>query len=118
MTERELLELRAKKWRTNGDPLRTLEDAQEFIESVGFCLMYPLRPAVFAPTFMGAFTGTDQDLPTWQHAFADPRAQQATELMVRLLRQKSAYEANPFGETNFLVCWFGFCVFLRSCRRP
>jgi hypothetical protein len=103
MTDYELLELRAKKWRTNGDPIRTLEDAQEFIESVGFCLMYPLRPPVFAPTFIGAFTGTDQDLPTWQHAFADPRAQPATELMVRLLRQKSAYEANPFGESNFLV---------------
>ena len=111
MTERELLELRAKKWRTNGDPLRTLEDAQEFIESVGFCLMYPLRPAVFAPTFIGAFTGTDQDLPTWQHAFADPRAQQATELMVRLLRQKSAYEANPFGETSFLVAGSVFSFF-------
>ena len=57
MTDRELLELRAKKWRTNGEPIRTLEDAQEFIESVGFCLMYPLRPPVFAPTFIGAFTG-------------------------------------------------------------
>jgi hypothetical protein len=111
MTERELLEIRAAKWRTNGDPLRTLEDAQEFIESVGFCLMYPLRPPVFAPTFIGAFTGTDQDLPTWQHAFADPRAQQATELMVRLLRQKSAYEANPFGETNFLVSASVFAFF-------
>jgi hypothetical protein len=111
MTERELLELRAKKWRTNGDPIRTLEDAQEFIESVGVCVMYPLRPPVFAPTFIGAFAGTDQDLPTWQHAFADPRAQQATELMVRLLRQKSAYEANPFGETNFLVAASVFAFF-------
>lgn len=111
MTDRELLELRAKKWRTNGDPIRTLEDAQEFIESVGFCVMYPLRPPVFAPTFIGAFTGTDQDLPTWQHAFADPRAQQATELMVRLLRQRSAYEANPFGETNFLVAASVFAFF-------
>ncbi len=111
MTERELLELRAKKWRTNGEPIRTLEDAQEFIESVGFCVMYPLRPPVFVPTFIGAFTGTDQDLPTWQHAFADPRAQQATELMVRLLRQRSAYEANPFGETNFLVAASVFAFF-------
>jgi cytidylate kinase len=111
MTDYELLELRAKKWRTNGEPIRTLEDAQEFIESVGFCVMYPLRPPVFVPTFIGAFTGTDQDLPTWQHAFADPRAQQATELMVRLLRQRSAYEANPFGETNFLVAASVFAFF-------
>jgi hypothetical protein len=111
MTERELLELRAKQWRTNGEPIRSLEDAQEFIESVGFCLMYPLRPPVFAPTFIGAFTGSDHDLPTWQHAFADPRAQQATELMVRLLRQRSAYEANLFGETNFLVAAAVFAFF-------
>ena len=111
MTDRELLDLRAKKWRTNGEPIRTLEEAQEFIESVGFCLMYPLRPPVFAPTFIGAFSGTDQDLPTWQHAFADPRAQPATELMVRLLRQRSAYEANPFGETNFLVAASVFAFF-------
>ena len=47
----------------------------------------------------------------WQHAFADPRAQQATELMVRLLRQKSAYEANPFGETSFLVAASVFAFF-------
>jgi len=111
MTDRELLELRARKWRTNGEPIRSLEDAQQFIESVGFCLLYPLRPPVFAPTFIGAFTGSDQDLPTWQHAFADPRAQQATELMVRLLRQKSAYEANPFGETSFLVAASVFAFF-------
>ncbi len=111
MTDWELLELRAKKWRIDGNPIRTLEDAQEFIESVGFCLMYPLRPAVFAPTFIGAFTGSDQDLPMWQNACADPRAQQATELMVRLLRQKSAYEANPFGETSFLVAASVFAFF-------
>jgi len=111
MTDREMLELRSEKWRTNGKPIRTLEDAHEFIESVGFCLMYPLRPAVLAPTFIGAYAGTEQDLPTWQHAFADPRAQKATELMVRLLRQKSAYEANLFGETNFLVAGSVFSYF-------
>ena len=36
--------------------------------------------------------------------FADQRAQDATELMVRLLRERDAYEANLFGENNpFLV---------------
>ena len=44
MTEQELQELRDAKWRTNGQPIRTQDDAREFIESVGFCLMYPLRP--------------------------------------------------------------------------
>jgi hypothetical protein len=103
MTEQELQELRGAKWRTQGQPIRTQEDAREFIESVGFCLMYPLRPAVLVPTFIGAWTGTNDNLPTWQHAFADPRATDAMEVMVRTLRQKFAFEAPLFGDTDFLV---------------
>jgi hypothetical protein len=75
-----------------------------FLESVGFCMMYPMRQQVLVPTFIGAWVGSDQQLPTWQHAFADSRAQQATELMVRLLRERAAYEANRFDENNaFLI---------------
>src|SRR5512135_1388805 len=103
MTDHELDQLRREKWHLGGPPVRTLEDARAFIESVGFCLMYPLRPAVLVPTFIGAWAGSDEHLPTWQHAFADPRAQEATELMVRLLREHAAYEANLFGENSFLV---------------
>lgn len=103
MTESELQELRRQKWRVKENPIHTLEDAHEFIESVGFCLMYPTRPPVMVPTFIGAFVGNEEKLPTWQHAFADKRAMQAQELMVRLLRQKHAYEANLFSETPFLV---------------
>jgi hypothetical protein len=103
MTEQELQELRDAKWRTNGTPIRTQEDAREFIESVGCCLMYPLRPPVLLPTFIGAWAGSNEGLPTWQHAFADPRAKDATEVMVRALRQKFAFEAPLFGETDFLV---------------
>ncbi len=100
----ELDQLRREKWHLNARPVRTLEDARAFIESVGFCLMYPLRPPVLVPTFIGAWTGSDEKLPTWQHAYADPRAQEATSLMVRLLREKDAYEANLFDENNaFLV---------------
>ncbi len=107
MTELELLQLRREKWRLAGNPVRTIEDARDFIASVGFCLMYPLprkeqRVPVLAPTFIGAYAGDDSNLPTWLQAFADPRAQEATELMVRLLREKSAYEMK-FGETSFLV---------------
>ncbi len=58
MTEQELQELRDAKWHTNGQPIRTQDDAREFIESVGFCLMYPLRPAVLVPTFIGAWAGS------------------------------------------------------------
>jgi hypothetical protein len=100
MTEQELQHLRSEKWRLDGKPIRTLEQARTFIEDVGFCLMYPQRPPLLVPTFVGAFAGADDHLPDWQHAFSDPRAAEATELMVRLLREQSAYEANPFDENN------------------
>src|SRR6266566_5634500 len=100
MTEQELDQLRREKWRLNGNPVRTLDEARAFIESVGFCLMYPLRPTLLLPTFIGAWSGSGERLPTQQHAFADPRATDATELMVRLLRDRSAYEANFLEENN------------------
>jgi hypothetical protein len=121
MTEQELQELRQRKWRLDGKPVRTIEDARAFIESVGFCLMYPKRPGLLAPTFIGAWAGTDERLPTWQHAFADPRAQDATSVMVRLLRERSAYEANLFEENNaFLVAGsiFPFFYALVGERNP
>ena len=103
MQEQQLQELRHAKWHLNGHPIRTLEDGRQFMESVGFCLLYPQRPPVLAPTFVGAFVGGEDKLPTWQTAFADPRAREAKRLMVRLLRDKAAFEANLFGENNFLV---------------
>lgn len=136
MTEFELQQQRRHKWRTDspGHAIRTLDDAREFIESVGFCLMYPLPPqqakvgiagalgksTVLAPTFIGAYAGSEENLPTWQHAFADPRAQQASELMVRLLRERAAYEANLFGETGFLIAASIFPYFyaLAGDRNP
>jgi len=103
MQEQQLQELRREKWHLNGRPVRTLDEARKFIDSVGFCLLYPQRPAVLAPTFVGAFVGAEEKLPTSQTAFADPRAREAKQLMVRLLRDKAAYEANVFSENNFLV---------------
>lgn len=104
MTDQELQQLRREKWRLDGKPIRTIEEARAFVESVGFCMMYPLRPAVPVPTFIGAFVGSGDRLPTWQHAYSDPRAAQATEMMVRLLRERAAFEANLFDENNgFLV---------------
>jgi hypothetical protein len=104
MTEQDLDQLRRERWHTNGMPLRTLDDARHFVESVGFCLMYPIRKPLLAPTFIGAWTGSDKNLPTQQHAYADARAGQATEIIVRLLRSHDAYEANQFEENNaFLV---------------
>ncbi len=104
MTDQELKQLRDQKWRLDGKAVRTLDDARLFLESVGFCLMYPMRQQALVPTFIGAWVGSDQQLPTWQHAFSDPRAQEATDVMVRLLRERAAYEANRFDENNaFLV---------------
>src|SRR6266436_3895878 len=96
----ELDQLRRDKWHLNGTPLRTLDEAHRFVESVGFCLMYPTRPPLLVPTFIGAWAGSDKNLPTQQHAYADPRAKEATEIVVRLLRDRSAYEANLFEENN------------------
>jgi hypothetical protein len=121
MTDSELHQARLHKWHLDGRPVRTLDEAREFIESVGFCLMYPLRPPVLVPTFIGAWVGADDHLPTWQHAFEDPRAQQAIELMVRVLRDKAAYEANLFDENNnFLVAAsvFPFFCALVGERNP
>ena len=103
MFDQQLQELRRDKWRLNGEGIRTIEDARLFIDSVGFCTLYPQKPSVLAPTFIGAYVGSDDKLPTWQKAFADPRAREAKQLMVRLLREKTAYETLVFPDNNFLV---------------
>lgn len=104
MTDQELQQLRKEKWGLTGQPLLTLEAARRFVESVGFCLMYPMRPAVLVPTFIGAWIGSDERLPGWQQAYADARAQEATGMMVRLLREHDAYEANlSDGNNAFLI---------------
>ena len=100
----DLDQLRREKWHLDGRAVRTFDDARSFLESVGFCMMYPMRQPVLLPTFVGAWVGSDQRLPAVQHAFADPRAQEATEVMVRLLRERAAYEAHMFEENNaFLI---------------
>ena len=100
----DLDQLRREKWHLDGRAVRTFDDARLFLESVGFCMMYPMRQQALVPTFIGAWVGSDAQLPDWQHAFADPRAQDATEVMVRLLRERAAYEANRFDENNaFLI---------------
>lgn len=100
MTESDLTQLRREKWRVTGNSIRTLDDARSFIESVGFCLMFPLPTPVLLPTFIGAWSGSDEKLPAQRQAFTDKRTKDATELMVRLLREKTAFEANLFDENN------------------
>ena len=103
MTDLELQQQRKTKWRVAGNAARTLEDARAFLEEVGMCLVYPLRPALPLPTWIGAYTGSDERLPDAKHAFSDPRAREAEELMLRLLRERSAFESNLPGETNLLI---------------
>lgn len=100
MTDPELQQARMQKWRLDGQSVRTLDDARGFLESVGFCLMYPTRPALLLPTFVGAWVGADDKLPLRQHAYSDPRAKEATELMVRALRDRAAFEAPLIDESN------------------
>jgi hypothetical protein len=112
MTESELHEKRIAKWHLDGRAVRTLEDGRAFLESVGFSLLYPLKAPLLVPTFVGAWVGADDHLPTWQHSFSDQRAQDARELMVRLLRDRAAFEANLFDENNaFLVSASAFPYF-------
>lgn len=121
MTDLELQQLRREKWRLEGKPVQTIERARAFLEDIGMCFMYPQRPPLLVPTFVGAFVGSDDRLPEWQHAFKDPRAAQATELMVRLLREQSAFEANLLEENNgFLVAASVFPYFyaLMGERNP
>lgn len=103
MTDLELLQQRQQRWHLDGNPIRRIEDARAFVEDIGFGLMYPMKPAVLVPTFVGAFVGADDRLPTWQMAFSDPRAAEASQLMVRLLRERAAYEANLFDGNNSLL---------------
>jgi hypothetical protein len=105
----------------NGKPVHTLDEARSFIESVGFCLLLPLETPLLLPTFVGAWSGTDGNLPRLKQAFSNPRAKEATDLMVRLLRDKSAYEANLFDENNaflFSAAAFPYFYALVGERNP
>ncbi len=103
MTEQDLQQQRNRKWRLDGNAVLTIEQARSFLEDVGFCLMFPDRSLPLVPSFMGAFVGSLEHVPDAKHAFADPRSKAATELMVRLLRERSAYEMNLFPGTDLVV---------------
>ena len=120
MTEQELQRQRAELWRINGHPIRTLEDAQSFLDSIGFCLVYPLRSLPVVPSFFAAYCGTAENLPEAKHAFADSRKEPATELMLRLLRERRAYEINLLPESGLLLspAFFPFVYALFGDRNP
>jgi 23S rRNA pseudouridine2605 synthase len=120
MTELELHEQRSQMWRTDGNPMRTLEDAKSFLDRVGFCLMFPDRSTPLMATWMGAFAGSLEGLPDQKHAFADPRTREASALLVPLLRERAAYEANLNGGANLIMAapLFPFIYALLGDRNP
>jgi 23S rRNA pseudouridine2605 synthase len=107
-------------WRTDGSPVRTLEDARSFLDTVGFCLMFPERSQPPTPTWIGAYVGSAEALPDQKHAFADPRARDAGELLTRLLRDHAAYEATLSGGSNLILsaALFPFFYALVGDRNP
>jgi hypothetical protein len=111
MTEQDLEQQRAKLWHIDGNAVQTVEDARAFLDAVGFCVNYPERSAPLVPSFIGAYIGSPAGLPDAKHAFADPRAQQATDLMVRLLRERSAFEMQFSGESNLIISAASFPFF-------
>lgn len=119
MTEADLQQRRAELWQVNGKPIRTLEDARRFLDRLGMCLMYPVS-GLLIPSFFGAYAGSASDLPDAKHAFADSRTQPATELMVRLLRDRHGYEVNLRPETSLIVsaAFFPFIYALVGDRKP
>jgi 23S rRNA pseudouridine2605 synthase len=120
MTEQDLQQQRSQKWRLDGERVQTIEQARHFIDDVGFCIMYPDRSLPLVPTFMGAFIGSAEHLPDTKHAFADPRSQQATDLMVRLLRERTAYEMSLSPATDVIIsaAIFPFFYALVGDRNP
>jgi hypothetical protein len=103
MTDQELEQLRRDRWCLAGRPVRTIEAARDFVERVGFCTVFAHKPALLLPTFIGAWSGSDENLPVAKQAFADPRAKDANELIARLVSERAAFETGVFGDSVFLV---------------
>src|SRR5258708_39919350 len=100
MTDQELLQARMQKWRLDGQTVHTLDDARAFLESVGFCLMYPMRPAVFVAAFIGAWGGGGKKLPTRPNPHKHSRAKKKNQPIGRAPPRQRAYEGSPVCENN------------------
>jgi hypothetical protein len=119
MTELELQHLRREKWHIDGEPVRTIEDAREFIDSVGMALVYPTRPMPLLPTLIGAVAASDRNLPERRKAPGHARAKEAEDLLARMLRDKLVFEAR-FGTETLLLSpsIFAYYYALASDRNP
>jgi len=102
MTEDDIQQLRREKWHA-GSPLSTLEEARDFVASVGLCLLYPMQPAVLLPTFLGAWLGADHNVPGARQAFAEPRARQAEQIVDQLAAGREVFLSNLLADNVVLV---------------
>ncbi len=103
MTSEELHQQRRGKWHVNSAAVRTLPDAQSFLDDVGLCLLYAARPAVLLPTLVGATLGDDANLPVAKKALVDERARPAEVLARRLIQEKAAFASNLFPDNWLLI---------------
>ncbi len=119
MTEQELRNARRARWRLDGRPVRTPDEAAEFLESVGMCALIP-QPDLLLPSLVGAWAGSDERLPAARSAFADERVAAARALAVELLRSRAAYESNLLGENVLLIASsvFPFFYALKGDKNP
>ncbi len=91
MTEQELEHARRLKWRLEGSPLTSADEAQQFLESVGLCLMHPQKGSPPLPMFANAA------------GMGKAPLSEVPELAIQLLRHKQAFEARVFGDNVLLL---------------
>src|SRR5205807_2873905 len=80
-----------------------IEGCQRLFGCRGFFPIFSGALFAVVPHFICRFGGFGGSLPYGQHCFGGPRTGPATELMVRLLRERSAYEINFLPDTSLLV---------------
>ncbi len=91
MTEPELEHARRQRWRLEGPPLTTAEEAHEFLESVGLCLMHPQKGSPPLPMFANAA------------GMGKAPLSEVPGLAVQLLRNRQAFEARVFQDNVLLI---------------
>lgn len=91
MTEQELEHARRRKWRLEPPPLTTADEAHEFLESVGLCLMHPQKGSPPLPMFANAA------------GMGKAPLSEVPELAIQLLRHKQAFEARVFQDNVLLM---------------
>ncbi len=93
MTADQLEKVRRERWRQDGKPLLTLDDAEKWLEDTPLCLFLPRRAhlPVPAPSFVEAVEGKPDATP-------GPAAiAQAYELLARLVASGAVVPLNLFG---------------------